>query len=121
LQTVSGSASYLRGKTPSGFNKKGWMQEMRSIGMKMPLLAAMCVVSGFSLQTAEASASMIPAGLKAKLTLVEDGKSLAPIVISKDAPPFTRQAADELAEYIKKISGVKPEVIEGEPTRKMGS
>ena len=50
-----------------------------------------------------------------KLVLVDKGVSLAPIVIFKDAPPYTRRAADELAEYIEKASGAKPNVIEGEP------
>jgi len=50
-----------------------------------------------------------------KLVLVDNGVSLAPIVIFQDAPPYTRRAADELAEYIEKTSGAKPEVIEGEP------
>lgn len=49
------------------------------------------------------------------LVLVENGVSRVPIVVFKDAPPFTRRAADELAEYIGKISGAKPEVIEGLP------
>lgn len=39
------------------------------------------------------------------LVLVEDGVSRVPIVIFNDAPPKTRRAADELAEYIEKVSG----------------
>jgi len=50
-----------------------------------------------------------------ELVLVEGGVSLAPIIVFKDAPLRTRQAADELATYIEKISGVRPKVIEGEP------
>lgn len=50
-----------------------------------------------------------------ELVLVKDGKANAPIVICKDAPPYTRQAADELALYIEKVSGVRPDVIEGQP------
>ncbi|MFW6457592.1 MAG: DUF4838 domain-containing protein [Planctomycetota bacterium] len=50
-----------------------------------------------------------------ELVLVADGESLAPVVVFKDAPPKTRRAADELSEYIEKIAGVRPEVIEGEP------
>lgn len=50
-----------------------------------------------------------------ELVLVRNGQSLAPIVIFENAPPFTRQAADELAEYIGKVTGVQPEVIEGTP------
>jgi hypothetical protein len=49
------------------------------------------------------------------LVLVEKGVSLAPIVVFRDAPPYTRRAADELADAIEKISGARPEVIEGEP------
>jgi len=60
------------------------------------------------------SAQATAAG-RGRLTLVKQGKSLAPVVIFKDAPPFTRRAADELAGYIEKISGAKPQVIEGEP------
>jgi|GEM_PF-581001 len=52
---------------------------------------------------------------KGKLALVAGGKSLAPIVVPKDAPHFTRQAADTLAEYIEKVSGARPEVIAGTP------
>ncbi len=51
----------------------------------------------------------------APLVLVEKGASLAPIIVFKDAPPMTRKAADELAAYIEKVGGVKPQVIEGLP------
>ncbi len=37
------------------------------------------------------------------------------MIIFENAPPNTRQAADILAEYIEKISGAEPEVLEGEP------
>ncbi len=50
-----------------------------------------------------------------ELTLAENGVAKAPIVVFENAPPFTRQAADELAEYIERISGARPEVIEGRP------
>jgi len=50
-----------------------------------------------------------------KLILVEKGVSLAPVVVFEGAPPMTRRAADELAQYIEKTSGAKPAVIEGEP------
>jgi len=50
-----------------------------------------------------------------ELKLVANGAAPAPIIIFKDAPPLTRQAADELALYIEKISGAKPQVIEGLP------
>ncbi|MCA1808010.1 MAG: DUF4838 domain-containing protein [Kiritimatiellia bacterium] len=51
----------------------------------------------------------------AQLVLVADGMRPAPIVVFQDAPPFTRQAAEELAEYIEKTSGARPELIEGCP------
>ncbi|MCA1808819.1 MAG: DUF4838 domain-containing protein [Lentisphaerae bacterium] len=51
----------------------------------------------------------------AELMLVENGEARMPIVVFEGAPPFTRQAADELAEYIEKTSGARPEVIEGQP------
>ncbi|MCA1808039.1 MAG: DUF4838 domain-containing protein [Kiritimatiellia bacterium] len=49
------------------------------------------------------------------MVLVRSGASLAPIVVYEDAPPYTRRAADELALYIEKISGVRPEVLVGRP------
>lgn len=52
---------------------------------------------------------------RAELVLVENGVSVAPIVIFEDAPPLTRRAADELAEYIERTSGARPELIECEP------
>lgn len=51
----------------------------------------------------------------AELILSRNGESAAPIVVFEDAPPFTRQAADELAEYIEKSTGVRPEILEGMP------
>ncbi len=51
----------------------------------------------------------------APLILVDKGVSLVPIIVFKDAPPFTRRSADELAAYIEKVGGVKPQVIEGLP------
>ncbi len=50
-----------------------------------------------------------------ELVIVQDGESQAPIVIFQEAPPKTRRAADELAQYIEKVSGARPDVIEGEP------
>ncbi|QIF01041.1 DUF4838 domain-containing protein [Roseimicrobium sp. ORNL1] len=39
----------------------------------------------------------------------------APIVVPKDAPPRTKQAAEELARCLEKMSGAKPQVLEGTP------
>lgn len=49
------------------------------------------------------------------VALVVDGEDAAPIVVPADLPHFTRQAADILAEYIEKVSGAKPEILEGTP------
>ncbi|MFN0075810.1 MAG: DUF4838 domain-containing protein [Prosthecobacter sp.] len=51
----------------------------------------------------------------ADFILTDVGVTPAPIIIFKDAPPRTRDAAVTLAKYIEKISGQKPEVIDGEP------
>jgi len=51
----------------------------------------------------------------ADLVLVAKDTAPAPIIVFKDAPPRTRDAAVTLAEYIEKISGVKPAVMDGEP------
>lgn len=50
-----------------------------------------------------------------ELVLIEDGESLAPVVIFQDAPPKTLRAAEELVDYLEKISGVRPELIVGTP------
>lgn len=47
--------------------------------------------------------------------LVEAGGTPAPIVVFADAPPRTRAAAVELADYIEKICGRRPEIIDGAP------
>jgi len=51
----------------------------------------------------------------ADLVLVAKDTPPALIIVFKDAPPRTRDAAVTLAEYIEKISGVKPTVMDGEP------
>ena len=85
-------------------------------GMAMCLVGAvlLMVVSGCTVpqEDAKKKDSEIRA---APLVLVEKGVTLAPIIVFKDAPPMTRKAADELAAYIEKVGGVKPQVIEGLP------
>jgi len=51
----------------------------------------------------------------ADFLLVAKDNPPVPIIVFKDAPPRTRDAAVTLADYIAKISGQKPEVIDGEP------
>ncbi|MAS92015.1 MAG: hypothetical protein CMO55_02370 [Verrucomicrobiales bacterium] len=77
-----------------------------SFTVKVPrfLICLYGIALAFSLQSADA------------LTLVENGVANAPIVIFKDAPPKTRVTADELAEYFEKVTGVKPEIVEGVPS-----
>ncbi|MFN2352462.1 MAG: DUF4838 domain-containing protein, partial [Kiritimatiellia bacterium] len=53
--------------------------------------------------------------LSAEMLLVQDGQAPVPIVVFAEAPPLTRQAADELADYIEKVSGARPEVLDGLP------
>ncbi len=49
------------------------------------------------------------------LTIVRDKVEPIPIVVFENAPPFTRAAADTLAEYVEKASGARPRIIEGRP------
>ncbi|MFN2352353.1 MAG: DUF4838 domain-containing protein, partial [Kiritimatiellia bacterium] len=58
---------------------------------------------------------LIAPAVGAELVLVQAGVTRAPVVIPENAPPNTRQAADELVDYIEKISGARPELLEGEP------
>lgn len=51
-----------------------------------------------------------------EMALVKGGASLAPIILPKDPTMFTKIAANDLAEYIGKIGGVKPKIIEGLPS-----
>jgi len=51
----------------------------------------------------------------AEMVLTKDKASLAPIILPKDPTFFNKIAAKDLAEYIKKAGGVKPEIIEGAP------
>ncbi len=50
-----------------------------------------------------------------ELVLIDNGTSYAPVVYPEGAPPKLVRAANELADYMERISGVRPEVIEGAP------
>lgn len=50
-----------------------------------------------------------------EFVLVEAGAEPAPIVVFSGAPPRTRDAAVELADYVEKICGRRPKLIDGEP------
>ena len=49
--------------------------------------------------------------------LVDPGKNLqvAPVILFKDAPPITRQAAEDLVTYIEKVCGQRPELLDNAP------
>ena len=79
------------------------------------LYAVICLWGGIVGQAAAIDQTLKPANAEGPLQLVKDGVSLAPIVVFEGAPPFTLRAAEELAQYIEKISGARPEVIVGEP------
>ncbi len=49
------------------------------------------------------------------LTIVRDRAAPIPIVVFEKAPPYTRAAADTLAEYVEKASGARPRILEGRP------
>jgi hypothetical protein len=51
----------------------------------------------------------------ADFVLVEPGVEPAPIIVFKNAPPLTREAATTLADYVEKISGARPQVLDGAP------
>ena len=57
----------------------------------------------------------VASSVSAQFTLFDDDAALspAPIILFEDAPPYTRQAAEELATYIEKVCGTKPQLIEG--------
>lgn len=46
---------------------------------------------------------------------VDAGVAPAPVVVMPDTPPLTRAAAVELIDYIEKICGVRPELIDSAP------
>lgn len=52
----------------------------------------------------------------AEIVLVADGKSLAPIILPTDPTLFTKIAAADLAEYLGKVGGAKPTIMEGLPS-----
>lgn len=50
----------------------------------------------------------------ADLVLAEKGKGALPIVLAKGSSAFTRAAVNELAASIEKVTGARPQIIEGE-------
>ncbi len=66
------------------------------------LAAALCLAGGATLSADD-------------LILAENGISRAPIILFADAPPLTREAAEELARCLEKVTGAAPELIIGAP------
>jgi hypothetical protein len=99
-------------ENPESSTKSIWKKSPYPFMAKVALVLS--VLIGWSELWAAGNPPSATADAKG-LVLVENGVSRVPIIVFKDAPPFTRRAADELAEYIGKISGAKPQVIEGDP------
>ncbi|MCA1809908.1 MAG: DUF4838 domain-containing protein [Kiritimatiellia bacterium] len=85
------------------------------IRQTMTLFVTITMLAGFGIRHGVAEYDVEQVVSMDELFLVRDGKALAPIVVLENAPPFTRRAANELADYIGRISGAKFEVIEGTP------
>ncbi len=79
------------------------------VGTVLLMLANGCTVPQEDAKKRDSEIRAVP------LVLVDKGVSLAPIIVFSNAPPMTRHAADELAAYIEKVGGAKPQVIEGLP------
>ena len=75
--------------------------------MKWSFTAALCCLIVVSL------ASRASAGFT--LVDMEAGVEPAPIVLFADAPPLTRQAAEELAHYIEQVCGARPKLLTATP------
>jgi hypothetical protein len=69
-------------------------------------LFRVCGVTALLLQSASAK----------DLLLVTPDVAPPPIIVFKDAPPRTREAAIVLADYFARISGQKPAILDGEPS-----
>lgn len=67
---------------------------MKAVTLALFLASATCVVTA-----------------AADLVLVEEGESRLPVVVAEGAGPETVQAANELADYLAKTSGARPEVL----------
>ena len=77
------------------------------VPMKKTLLVSLAVLSVCT-----------PCMRAAELVLVARDATPLPIIVYAGAPPRTRDAAVTLADYLEKISGQRPEVIDGAPATK---
>jgi hypothetical protein len=74
------------------------------------------IMLGFVLMSVSSFAQTAGAPDSGEMVLVDKGASLAPIILPKEPTYFTKIAATDLAEYIGKVGGVKPKIVEGLPT-----
>ena len=100
----------------AGREERHRLEKLRSVDRRHRIPSGVRQVTGredyATLAAAAALAAVLPLSSftgVADLVLVRDGVSLALITILKDAPPYTRRAADELAEYIKKANVIERE------------
>jgi hypothetical protein len=54
---------------------------------------------------------------QSEFVFIQNGQSLAPVILYENAPPRTVLVAKEFVAYIEKITGVKPELIIGNPSK----
>lgn len=81
------------------------------------LLVCVCGFTGCVTGGVADTPNSLPLMGKEGLAIVKDGKSSAPIIVAKGAPPKIQEAVEELSDYINKISGAKPKIIEGAPKK----
>lgn len=72
--------------------------------MKTPAILSVVIVLMMALCPAEA-----------ELVLVRDGSEAIPVVVAEAPPPGTVRAAEELVDYIERITGARPDLIQGRP------
>ncbi len=86
--------------------------QLLSMGRPELILSWACMLLGVFCAVPSAT----PAQEQTKIVLVANGRNLAPIILPAESTMFTKIAAADLAEYIGKVGGAKPEVLEGLPT-----
>ncbi len=80
----------------------------RKVNAVLRAVVSTAIIVGVSLSTVTAQG-------QTELVWVENGRSLAPIVIPAGTDATIRASADDLASYVEKISGVRPTILEGVP------
>lgn len=88
---------------------------IQRIALSMMFLLT-CLAGGVICSAGEVETTIPQTTADGQLVLVRDGVAPLPIVIFADAPPFTLQAAEELAGYIEKVTGARPAVLHGQPS-----